>query len=126
MRAQLGCPAREGSNRRLGTIRDSTDYLQFESLAFDGKAPDIPLTGEIDGHLISNHSAQYWCGTFKRQVFEGTYDLDIVLLGEGHRRSLLLALHDPNRAKRGTAATRGRSTGDAARSRGRTGPLNGP
>jgi len=63
----------------IGKLANSaeTKYLMYKEYRFDSGLPDESITGKINGDKINDMSENYWCGTEKYTVEEGTFEIEI-------------------------------------------------
>lgn len=69
-------------NKEIGSldINTNTDYIIYKKFGFDTGIPDENCNGTIVNKSIESYNGFYWCGTEKKIVEEGVYEMSIKLL----------------------------------------------
>lgn len=77
----------------IGTIKKAghTGYIRFDEFGVDSGMPDESFVGIVDGTEMGCTSKFYWCGTQKRNLPNGKYEIYVSIVNDGNASYFHLA-----------------------------------
>jgi|SaaInl3SG_22_DNA_1037383.scaffolds.fasta_scaffold66940_2 hypothetical protein len=69
------------ANQSIGFLKsmESTKYLKFKKFGFDSGYPDETCSGLIDNIEIKSYNELFICGTEKKSIHKGIFEMEIIL-----------------------------------------------